>query len=157
MHESRLSHRRIVPRAAVGFLGILAIWLVCSGSVDGTERATARSTRSDVLSSGDTNVATDLNAEARCNLTGSKATGRLVWKPTSAAGNQQRVDITMFRDGFETGNFKSIGPFPAGTADIKLDTGEPGIHYYWRVSTLTREGWIPSKTERLIWPVCPGA
>src|SRR5688572_4989351 len=53
-------------------------------------------------------VATDLVAEAECSGTETrKAIAKLSWKVAKSPGSEQRVAITIFRDGFEKGTFES--------------------------------------------------
>lgn len=135
-------------------LGALGIW---AQSVDGAEISMAQVQQSEsrILSPGGHSSATDLEAEARCDPMKLTATARLSWKLASPPGSQQRVDMTMFRDGFQTGKFTTTGPLPPDQTQLNLNSGEPGINYAWRVLTLTGEGWVPSETARLPWPSCP--
>jgi hypothetical protein len=111
--------------------------------------------QSPILRPGGPSAATHLKAEARCDFQKRGGTGWLSWQSADLPGSQQRLDITGFRDGFQTGNFTIVGPLAPNQSEVKLDSGEPGINYYWRVLTLTEDGWVPSETERLPWPICP--
>jgi hypothetical protein len=100
-------------------------------------------------------VATDLEAEVRCEPVKSAGTARLRWKPASPSGGSQRLEMTKFRDGFENGQISIIGPLPRDQSETTFSSGEPGINYYWRVLTKTGSDWTPSKIARLPWPSCP--
>ena len=110
-----------------------------------------------ILSPGGAYAATDLVAKVQCSETHmGKAIAKLNWTVATAPGSQQRIDITMYWDGFERGNFETSGPHPPGQSFVELERLEPGINYYWRVLTLTPKGWVPSATARCKVPVCPG-
>jgi photosystem II stability/assembly factor-like uncharacterized protein len=108
-----------------------------------------------LLSPGLPNAPTDLMGEVRCDPVRLTSTAQLTWKAPRAGGGQQRVDVTAFRDGFQTANFVTFGPLPPDQFQVELSSGEPGITYYWRVLTLTESGWAPSRTARLPWLGCP--
>lgn len=80
---------------------------------------------------------------------------RLSWVLPEQPGARQRVDVTMFRDGFETGRFLTFGGLEGDVHEVLWQRLEPGINYYWRVLTLTPEGWVPSATGRCAAPICP--
>ena len=66
-----------------------------------------------------------------------------------------RLDLSKLRDGFETGRFETSGPLPAALEGATVAGPEPGIHYYWRLLTLTPEGWVTTSEARFEAPVCP--
>jgi hypothetical protein len=105
-----------------------------------------------VLRSG-VGAANNLEAAAQCDPVKGEVVGRLSWD--ARGSGQQRVDLTAFRDGFETGQFASIGPLPANQGEVELNNGESGISYKWRVLTLSGDAWVPSKAGTLFWPACP--
>jgi hypothetical protein len=110
-----------------------------------------------ILSGGGAYAARSLVAEVRCSETHiGKAIAKLTWRVSNSPGSQQRIDITMYWDGFEKGHFETIGPHPPDQSFVELERLEPGINYYWRVLTLTPKGWVPSETTRCGVPVCPG-
>ena len=109
-----------------------------------------------ILSPGGAYAASSLVAKVRRSETHiGKAIAKLTWRAANALGSQQRIDITMYWDGFEKGNFQTIGPNPPDQSFVELDRLEPGINYYWRVLTLTPEGWVPSETARCAVPAYP--
>ncbi|MEM8649907.1 MAG: hypothetical protein AAGF54_05195, partial [Pseudomonadota bacterium] len=69
--------------------------------------------------------------------------------------DQQRIDITPFRNGFESNSFDTIGELESTRSEMVWDGGEPGINYYWRVLTRTPEGWVSSDISRYEAPTCP--
>ena len=109
-----------------------------------------------ILSLGSAYAATDLVAKvSHSESEPGKATAKLSWSVTNKPGSQQRIDITMYWDGFERGNFESVAPLPPDQSAIELTKLEPGINYYWRVLRLTPEGWVPSETARCAVPAYP--
>lgn len=77
----------------------------------------------------------------------------LAWTPASG-GLAQRVDVSKFRDGFETGAYETSGPLSGALDRAALEGPEPGIRYYWRVLTDTGGSWAASATERFEAPTC---
>lgn len=77
----------------------------------------------------------------------------LNWTPSTAA-LAQRVDISKFRDGFQTGTYETSGPLPGNRSATAIEGAEPGIHYYWRVLTSTGGSWASSQIERFAAPTC---
>ena len=109
-----------------------------------------------ILSPGGVYAATGLVAKvSRSQTQPAKAIAKLSWRVTNESGSQQRIDITMYWDGFETGKFESVGPLPPGQSSVDLTELEPGINYYWRVLTLTPKGWVPSEMARCAVSVYP--
>jgi hypothetical protein len=80
---------------------------------------------------------------------------RLSWALPKQRGAFQRVDVTMFRDGFETGRFLTFSELKGDDNELLWRGLEPGINYSWRVLILTGDGWLPSATGRAQGPICP--
>ncbi len=99
--------------------------------------------------------AEDLRYSERCSeIRRRTAVIALSWKAGEGSGDQ-RIDLTMFRDGFVRGRYQTSGRLPHGQGSAGVEAPEPGIRYYWRVLTETPAGWIPSAVERFEVPVCP--
>jgi hypothetical protein len=100
-------------------------------------------------------VATDLQARTECSNTQlRKGIAKLSWKIASNVGSAQRVDVTIYRDGFETGKFETIGPLPPGQSSLVWERLDPGIIHYYRVLTLHTQEWVPSETASFEGPTC---
>ena len=99
-------------------------------------------------------VATDLTSEPRCDATTpGRTASALSWR-APAEGTEQRVDLTFFFQGFESGNFVATPTLPPGQmAYLLLDT-EPGVQYQWRVLTRTTNEWISSEVATFRGAVC---
>ncbi|REK04621.1 MAG: hypothetical protein DWQ36_17395 [Acidobacteria bacterium] len=69
----------------------------------------------------------------------------------------QRLQLTRFRDGFETGNYEESGDLPLDLGELVVSAPEPGVLYRWRIVVL--KSALPilvASTERFEAPVCPG-
>lgn len=144
---------------------VLFSWLVSSTVTFGVgsseqenawSKSSLRTEETPILSAGPDTAATDLKAEAQCSQEQpGLGVAELSWTVAKNPGSSQRIDITMFRDGFEKSTFNSIGPIPADKSSLESEGIEPGINYYWRILTLTSNGWVPSETARCEGPICP--
>jgi hypothetical protein len=79
----------------------------------------------------------------------------LAWAPRGGKLSAQRIDVTQFHEGFETGRFDVSATLAAGVRAISLENPEPGIYYYWRVLSATPDGWVVSPVARFEAPICP--
>ncbi|MFN2470735.1 MAG: hypothetical protein ABR583_07045 [Gaiellaceae bacterium] len=77
---------------------------------------------------------------------------RLRWKPVGTG--VQRVVVTIFRAGFETGNFEVSGPVGPRVGSITWYRVHGQAIHRWRVLTRTPRGWVPSVTVAFRGPPC---
>src|SRR5207248_586281 len=85
---------------------------------------------------GGPGAATGLQAEAHCEAVGSRiAVADLSWTVAASRGQEQRVALTTFRDGFDTNNFDLSPPLPADATSFRWRGLNPGGVHYWRVLT----------------------
>lgn len=81
---------------------------------------------------------------------------------------EYRVDLSMYRDGFETERFESHRPTPevkraggspemssARNPSFVVSNLRPGVYYTARVLIATPGGWIASDSTRFLTPICP--
>jgi hypothetical protein len=109
-----------------------------------------------ILPPGQTEFVRGLLAEGRCSDTDlGKSVARFSWSLVKQIGDKYRVDVTMFRDGFQKDNFETVGTFRADQRSLEWVGGSAGVNYYWRVLVLTPAGWLPSQVARYEAPVCP--
>ena len=104
---------------------------------------------------GGSGAANSLGANPHCASDQPRAVADLSWTVAVSLGDDQRVAVTMFSDGFQTGNYQvspSLGP---GTNGYTWRGVNPGGVEIWRV--LTRHGgtWTPSQDSRFTGPTCP--
>lgn len=99
-------------------------------------------------------VATNLTSEPQCDATTpGRTASALSWR-APAEDAQQRVDLTFFFQGFQSGDFVATPTLaPGQTAYLLLDT-EPGVQYQWRVLTRTRDEWVSSDVALFRGAVC---
>jgi hypothetical protein len=102
-------------------------------------------------------AATDLVAVVGCRGdVRFEGLANLSWSPADPNGSEQVVQVTIFKDGFETGQFESSKPLPPDQATLVFtDLSGQAVHR-WRVVTLQGETAIPSETARFTGPVCVG-
>jgi hypothetical protein len=81
---------------------------------------------------------------------------RFTWTVAHTAGTRQRIDITSFRDGFQKAErYETVVQLSGRASSAEWKGGDPGVNYYWRVLTLTPQGWVPSEIARYEAPICP--
>jgi hypothetical protein len=138
----------------LGLVAAVLLWGVAGAAGEAAGQQPERP----ILQPGGPSAATDLRVEARCSPTqpGTRS-ATFMWRVAKTRGQGQRVDVTMFRDGFrsEKPRFETVAQVPGTQDSAPWDKGEPGINYYWRVLTLTAKGWVPSQTSRYEAPICP--
>lgn len=110
-----------------------------------------------IAPAGSLAAADRLQPRAKCHPTQRRAAiVALEWQPVSSTGVEaQRVDISMFHDGFATGRYETTEHLLATTSGVSVEAPEPLINYYWRVLTRSPGGWTSSPVERFEVPVCP--
>jgi len=75
------------------------------------------------------------------------------WRPAPRRGDVQRLDVTAFLDGFETGRFMSSERLPPGASIYRWEGLEP-FGYRWRVLTRHGDAWTTSRQATFSGPVC---
>ncbi len=98
-------------------------------------------------------MATNLEAEVGCSdIELRQGIAKLRWI-NSPLGSGQRIEFTKFGDGFERGEFETMGLPPDQSSGVWEDL-EPGLNHYWRVVTLHGNTWVPSETATFMGPIC---
>lgn len=104
---------------------------------------------------GGAGAATQLTAKARCEETGSRTgVADLNWVSAATAGNEQRVALTIFPEGFDTGNFEVSPALSAQTTSYTWPKTSPGGVHRWRVLTKHGSTWTPSETSMFTGATC---
>lgn len=104
---------------------------------------------------GGSGAATQLTAKPRCEETGSRTgVADLSWVPAATAGSEQRVALTIFPEGFDTGNFDVSPPLSARATSYTWPKTNPGGAHRWRVLTKHGSTWTPSQTSMFIGATC---
>jgi hypothetical protein len=151
-HRPIRSLTRNLARSAIGFIALASI----SGRPPVMAVRLSSPSQVLILPGGGTRAATELKATVWCSETRpSKGMAALTWKVAEEPGIEQRVDFSMYRDGFERAAFETTGPVAPRQSSVQVDGLEPGINYYWRVLTRTSVGWVTSETARCEGLTCP--
>lgn len=99
--------------------------------------------------------ATDLRAEIFCDpAVPRKGLAQLSWTPADPLGQEQRVLVTIFKEGFETGAFEESKPLPPDQDTFLLESVQGQAIHRWRVVTVRTSAEMPSETARFEGPVC---
>lgn len=108
-----------------------------------------------ILEEGGLKAAGNLVAEVGCAdnpaRTGFAA---LQWSLASEPGVEQRVVITIYKNGFESGLFEVSEPLPPDQDMLVWEALHGQSNHFWRVLTLHVEGWVPSETSSFSGPTC---
>jgi hypothetical protein len=144
--ESRTGSRpREAPQTAVTFLARALTPL----------QAQTLSRISSAFSQESSSMALGLEAKAECSQTElRKGIAKLSWKVAATPGIAQRVDVSIYRDGFATGNFETAGSLSPSQSSLEWQRLEPGIIHYYRVLTLHTHGWVGSEIASFEGPTC---
>jgi hypothetical protein len=100
-------------------------------------------------------AARNLHVNAHCSINEPwKGIAELTWVPAMDRGLEQRVVMTVYRDGFEKGVFDASEMLSVDQSDLEWERLSPGIIHFWRVLTRYEDGWVPSDDSSFEAPVC---
>lgn len=100
-------------------------------------------------------AATGLNAEIFCDPAVSRrGLAELSWTPADPPGQEQRIEVTIFKNGFETGAFEETKTLPPDQDSFLLDTVQGQAIHRWRVQTIAAGAQMSSETSRFEGPLC---
>lgn len=86
-----------------------------------------------------------------------RGTVTLRWDPADEQGNEQRVQLTYRRDGFNTGQYDLSGRLASDQDHLLWDHDlQPGLIHQWRVLTRHGDTWVPSTTGEFEGETCIG-
>jgi hypothetical protein len=137
----------------------------------------------------DTTLVREFTAATFCTETAPRrGLARLVWRTEAHLQGSQRLDVTVYKSGFDRGMYVTMWPLEKGrtsqdvqtrlparpdkqivfltlidlrisvdnqVTDLLLEGLQPGVNYFWRVSTRTAQGWVPSGFGVSPGPICP--
>jgi hypothetical protein len=83
-----------------------------------------------------------------------KGIAELKWTVASNPGSAQRVEVTIYRDGFERRRLESSELLPPDQSFLAWERLDPGIIHYARVLTRHGEEWVPSASVSFQGPTC---
>jgi len=108
-----------------------------------------------ILQPGGPGAASNLRASQDCDSEVlRKGIALLEWEIAREPGSEQKVEVTIFREGFETGNSIPSKPLPGDQTELRFDRVAGQALHRWRVLTLHGEGYVPSETARFTGPIC---
>ena len=106
------------------------------------------------MPSGGPGTATNLAATADYDpAQGTNATVKLQWVCAVPPGLEQRMVITIFKDGFERGAFDVSGPLRSNQTSLVWDKAKGQAIHHWKVLTLQPTGWVASATATFEGPL----
>jgi len=85
-----------------------------------------------------------------------RAFARLSWSEPARSGVAQRIAVTIYGDGFETGKFDLSPELKPGETTLVWDQLYGQAFHYWRVMTQQGGKWVPSETGSFEGPTCVG-
>lgn len=110
-----------------------------------------------VLVAGGKRAASNLESQSGCSDDElGKGFVDLKWTPATQRGQEQKLQVTIYREGFETGNFQTSEALSPGRPSYRWSRVEGQAIHYWRVLTRHSDGWIPSETAKFEGPSCVG-
>jgi hypothetical protein len=103
----------------------------------------------------DPGAATGLHARVGCEPPPSRvALADLHWTVAAVGGSEQRVALTIFREGFDTGAFQVSPRLPPDASAYTWRGLNAGGVHHWRVLTRHDQAWTASPTEVVVGPTC---
>ncbi len=157
MIVSRMRRMGWIEIGTVGTVVLLVGALLTASSASAAELASAQTLPQGIpiLDPGGPGAATALHATSECSEAElRKGIAKLSWAVAPSSGSEQRVVMTIFRDGFIRGAFQTSGPLASQQAFLVWEGLEPGIIHFWRVLTLQAGGWVPSEITSFEAPTC---
>ena len=107
-----------------------------------------------IVAGGGPQAATNLESQTGCR---EDEPGQgfvdLKWTPAVDRGQEQRLQVTIYREDFESGNFQLSEALSPDRVSYQWRPMGQARHY-WRVLTRHSDGWIPSETARFAGPPC---
>ena len=100
-------------------------------------------------------AATNLSAEIFCDpVVSNSGLAEFRWTPADPPGQEQRVEVTIFKRGFETGNFEESKPLPPDDDVFVFESVQGQAVHRWRVVTVGAAAEVTSETSRFEGPLC---
>lgn len=117
----------------------------------------AQSLEGPVLVAGGQRAASNLESEVGCRDDApGKGFADLKWTPAHQRGLEQKLQVTIYKEGFESGNFQVSEALTPDRASYRWSRPEGQAIHYWRVLTRHSDGWVPSETAKFEGPSCVG-
>ena len=108
-----------------------------------------------VLAAGGQRAATNLESRTGCSDDEpGKGFADLKWSPATQPGREQKIQVTIFRRGFEAGDFQTSEALAPERTTYRWTRPQGQAIHYWQVLTRHSDGWIPSETAKFEGPAC---
>ncbi len=100
--------------------------------------------------------ARDLAATVECSQEPPRqAVAHLQWSPAPTPGSEQRVVVSLFRDGFSTGDYALSDALAPGQSGLDWTQVQGDALHFWKVLTLREGQWLASETALFQGLSCP--
>jgi len=123
-------------------------------STDGAVSTSTAPEDTSPIVNGGPSAATSLNAASSCEGTPPAPVVRFRWQPSGAG--EQRLDVTVLADGFETGDYETVARLAAGADGFDWGGAAGEAEHRWRVLTRSGDVWVASDTAVVAGPGCVG-
>ncbi len=108
-----------------------------------------------ILPPGGPSAATELVAESVCSQVQLRTPfANLSWQPATNGGAEQRVVVSVARDGLERGIYTVGAALSTDAQSLIWNGTQPGINHFWWVLTLHAGGWAPSEMSEFLGATC---
>jgi hypothetical protein len=108
-----------------------------------------------ILAPDQTRAAMSIDAQVGCTgVNNSIGFVKITWKTAANLGVGQRVDITIFRGGFEHQKFETSEILSADQVSFVWDRLRGQAIHFVRVLTKHKDGWVPSEIISFEGPLC---
>ncbi len=151
------SFLRLLP-----LLAAACVLQACGGSSGGGDQSPAPNAANaqnpgsaSGATSGPVAMATNLSAEIFCDpAISNRGLAEFRWTPADPPGQEQRIEITIFKRGFETGAFEESKPVSPDDDVFVFESVQGQAVHRWRVVTVGAAGETVSETARFEGPLC---
>ncbi len=134
---------------------MVSILVLCFAVLGTAHTAQSPAATAPIVAVGGPYAATNLEAKVDCSVEEPrKGIAHLSWTVALNTGSEQRVEVTIFRDGFETGAFERSGPLPPNQSTLTWKELKGQAIHHWRVLTRISSGWVATETASFEGSTC---
>lgn len=120
-----------------------------------SQNAGAGSGSSSGATSAPVAMATDLSTQIFCDPAASgRGLAEFRWTPADPPGQEQRIEVTIFKRGFETGDFEESKPLSPDDDVFVFESVQGQAVHRWRVVTVGAAAETASEVARFEGPLC---
>jgi len=108
-----------------------------------------------VVAVGGPGAASALQSQPGCDDSHpGQALAKLTWTPADRQAQAQRVDVTIYPDGFDRGKFERSSLLSPDRDSLVWTELRGQAFHYWRVLSQQADGWVASETASFEGPTC---